>query len=138
FAAVAADQFGSAPLLVRSNPGYKTLALAAAGACRPGDRFLLATDAVAARLLRSAAAGPGPDWDAFETIDADAWRHDLDSLRKTNEMVNDDCTLVALRVLGSEPEVPALAEPPGEDGSASSGRTPTVREGVELLTAMLQ
>src|SRR5205814_4246294 len=73
-----------------------------------------------------------------ETIDADAWRHDLDSLRKTNEMVNDDCTLVALRVLGSEPEVPALAEPPGEDGSASSGRTPTVREGVELLTAMLQ
>src|SRR5207249_4689380 len=36
FPVVAADQFGSAPLLVRSSPGFKTLAVAAAGACRPG------------------------------------------------------------------------------------------------------
>jgi hypothetical protein len=104
FPVVAAGQFGSVPMLVRSNPGFKTALLAATGACRPGDRFLLATDAVAARLLQSLAADPGPDWDAFETIDADAWRKDLDSLRKTNEMVNDDCTLVVLRIMGSEPE----------------------------------
>jgi hypothetical protein len=103
FPVVAADQFGSAPLLIRSNAGYKTLALIAAGVCRPGDRFLLATDAVAGRLFKSMASGLCPDWDAFESIDETAWRQDLDSLRRTNEMVNDDCTLIALRVRGNEP-----------------------------------
>jgi hypothetical protein len=98
FPVVAADQFGSAPLLVRSNPGYKTLSLSAAGACRPGDQFILATDAVAARLFRSAAGGPGPDWERFEAIDEAEWREELDVLRKSNDMVNDDCTLVTLRV----------------------------------------
>ena len=74
FPVVAADQFGSAPLLIRSNPGFRTLALAAAGTCLPGDRFLLATDAVAARLFKSAARGPGPEWNRFETIAEDEWR----------------------------------------------------------------
>jgi hypothetical protein len=98
FPVVAADQFGSAPLLVRSNPGHKTLALAAAGVCQTGDRFLLATDAVAARLFKSAANGPGPEWERFETIDEDEWRAELDTLRKSNDMVNDDCTLLTLCV----------------------------------------
>ncbi|WP_410959326.1 hypothetical protein, partial [Salmonella sp. SAL4433] len=65
FPVVAADQFGSAPLRVRSNPGFKTLAVAAAGTCQPGDRFVLATDAVASRLFKSAAIGPGPEWGRF-------------------------------------------------------------------------
>jgi len=98
FPVVAADQFGSAPLLVRSNHGYKTLALCAAGECEPGDRFLLATDAVAVRLFKSTASDSGPDWERFESLDADAWRAEVDELRKANDMVNDDCTLVALRV----------------------------------------
>jgi hypothetical protein len=121
FPAVAADQFGSAPLLVRSNPGFKTLALAAAGACAPGDRFVLATDAVAARLLKSAAAGPGPEWAEFETIAEDAWRADLDALRRANDMVNDDCTLVVLRVSGGpadEPVAVEAAEPVGAERPA--------------------
>ncbi len=112
FPVVAADQFGSAPLLVRSNPGYKTLALAAAGECRPGDRFLLATDAVAARLLKSAG---GVDWNHFEAVDEAAWRADLDALRRANDMVNDDCTLVVLAVAGD-----------------LSGRTRSVSDGVAL------
>jgi hypothetical protein len=103
FPVVAADQFGSAPLLIRSNHGFKTIALAAAGMCRPGDRFLLATDAVAARLFRSAALGPGPEWERFETLDEETWRAELDVLRKANDMVNDDCTLVSLRVVGGLP-----------------------------------
>jgi hypothetical protein len=98
---VAADQFGSAPLLVRSNPGFKTLALAAAGVCEPGDRFVLATDAVAARLFKSSANGPGPEWEQFESITEETWRDDLDTLRRANDMVNDDCTLVVLRVSGA-------------------------------------
>jgi len=102
FPVVAADQFGSAPMLIRSNAGYKTLTLAAAGTCRAGDRFLLATDAVAARLFKSAATSSGPDWLRFETIDETAWRDELDVLRKANDMVNDDCTLVTLRVTGGD------------------------------------
>src|SRR4030095_9321919 len=73
FPVAAADQFGSAPMLVRSNHGFKTLPVFAAAACEPGDRFLLATDAVAARLFKSAANGPGPDWERFESLGGDAW-----------------------------------------------------------------
>lgn len=93
FPVVADDQFGSAPLLVRSNAGFKTMACASAGTCRPGDRFFLATDAVAARLLKSVASGPGPDWQRFESIEENAWRAELDVLRKANDMVNDDCKI---------------------------------------------
>jgi hypothetical protein len=100
FPVVAADQFGSAPLLVRSSPGQKTQVLSAAGTCRPGDRFVLATDAVAARLFKDVAGGTGVDWGRYEGLPQDAWRAELDSLRSANEMVNDDCTLVVLRVAG--------------------------------------
>jgi len=100
FPVVGADQFGSAPMLIRSNAGYKTLTLGAAGVCQPGDRFVMATDAVAARLFKSAAAADGLDWSRFESIDETAWRDELDVLRKANDMVNDDCTLVTVRVTG--------------------------------------
>ncbi|MBA4064719.1 MAG: hypothetical protein C0501_13590 [Isosphaera sp.] len=124
FPVVAADQFGSAPLLVRSNPGYKTLPLAAAGECRPGDRFFLATDAVAARLLKSAG---GVDWGHFETVDEAAWRADLDALRRANDMVNDDCTLVVLAVAPSvragrvSDGPPSEPEPPEQTVADASG-----------------
>ncbi len=112
FPVVAEEQFGSVPLLVRSNHGFKTLAVAAAGECHIGDQFILATDAVAARLFRSA-TGPGPHWEAFETIEETAWREELDTLRKANDMVNDDCTLVSLRVTDNKPialqELPPVA-----------------------------
>jgi hypothetical protein len=117
FPVVAADQFGSAPLLVRSNPGFKTMALAAAGTCEPGDRFVLATDAVASRLFKSGVTGPGPDWARFETIDQDAWRAELDTLRQSNDMVNDDCTLVVLRVSGGA-DGPVEATAAGEESLA--------------------
>ncbi|MCE9564088.1 MAG: hypothetical protein K8U57_18750 [Planctomycetes bacterium] len=123
FPVVAADQFGSAPMLIRSNAGYKTLTLGAAGTCRPGDRFLLATDAVAARLLKSAATSSGVDWLRFETIDETAWRDELDVLRKANDMVNDDCTLVTLRVTGGED----VASGGGKQGE-SPVEAPTVVE----------
>ncbi|QJW96777.1 hypothetical protein [Frigoriglobus tundricola] len=127
FPVAAADQFGSAPLLVRSNPGFRTLAVAAAGTCRPGDRFVLATDAVAARLLKSS-AGPGPEWDRFETMTADDWRAELDTLRRSKDMVNDDCTLVVLCVAGAETS--GGREPPeaiGEDNELED-ETPLANE----------
>jgi hypothetical protein len=131
FPVAAADQFGSAPLLVRSNPGHKTLALHAAGECEPGDRFVLATDAVASRLLKSAAAGPGPDWDRFEHITEDEWRAELDSLRSANDMVNDDCTLVVLRVLApgeAAEERPASGLSDLVEGSATAAPPPAGTE----------
>ena len=124
FPVVAADQFGSAPLLVRSNPGFRTVAVAAAGTCRPGDRFVLATDAVAARLFKSSAAGPGPEWGRFETITEDAWRAELDTLRRANDMVNDDCTLIVLRVSGGAP---------GAEPSEATDATPH-EAGIDLET----
>ncbi len=114
FPVTADDQFGSAPLLVRSSPGLLTTALAAEGTCAAGDRFVLATDAVAARLFKSIAQGAEPDWDRFETIEEDDWRTELDGLRRANDMVNDDCTLVVLVVAGTAPAtVPDLDAPPG-------------------------
>ena len=107
FPVVAADQFGSAPLLVRSNPGFRTVALGAAGTCEPDDRFILATDAVAARLFKSTAVGPGVDWTRLEALGEDEWRAEMDTLRSANDMVNDDCTLVVLRVSGGASEASA-------------------------------
>jgi hypothetical protein len=124
FPVVAADQFGSAPMLIRSNMGYKTLAVLARGVCRPGDQFLLATDAVAGRLLKSHAQGPGPDWDRFATMEETAWREELDTLRKSHDMVNDDCTLVVLRVAGREaaslPDAPTGTDAVPEAAAAGS------------------
>jgi hypothetical protein len=90
-------------LLVRSNPGFKTLALIAEGTCHSGDRFFLATDAVAARLLKSVGQGNDPNWEQFETIEPETWRKDLDHLRRVHDMVNDDCTLIAFQIAGGEP-----------------------------------
>ncbi|AWM40734.1 hypothetical protein C1280_29615 [Gemmata obscuriglobus] len=114
FPVVAADQFGSAPLLVRSSPGYRTAALAAAGTCEPGDRFVLATDAVAARLFKSAATELGVDWERLEGLAEADWRAELDVLRRGNDMVNDDCTLVVLRVTDPAREGPEPPEVVGE------------------------
>ena len=135
FPVVAADQFGSAPLLVRSNPGFKTLALAAAGTCEPGDRFVLATDAVSARLLRSAASEPDPDWTCFEHITQDAWRAELDTLRQSNDMVNDDCTLVVLRVTGGEEPEEAVPDalPVTDESPVSEQDRAESPQGVDAL-----
>ena len=132
FPVVAADQFGSAPLLVRSNPGYKTLAIAAAGTCQPGDRFVLATDAVSVRLFKSAANGPGPEWKRFETISEAVWRAELDTLRSANDMVNDDCTLVVLRVSGGIEEPEWVTEERQEEEVAVSSPLPVVERVARL------
>lgn len=128
FPVVSDDQFGSAPLLVRSNPGFRTLALAAAGTCEPGDRFVLATDAVAARLLKSAARGAEPDWAAFETVPEADWRAEIDALRRGNDMVNDDCTLVVLAVTGA-PEAPT--EGPADEAPADAPAEPPLEGPVQ-------
>lgn len=70
-------------------------------------------------MFKDAAAGPEPDWGRYEHLSQDAWRAELDALRRANDMVNDDCTLVVLRVagVGEEPDEAIPDALPIEDRS---------------------
>lgn len=83
------EAFTNRPSLVSSHPdrpvpGPRT----ASGRWAPGDRFLLATDAVAAWLLRT---GPGP----LEP-DEQAFRAAVRAARERGTLRNDDATLLVL------------------------------------------
>ena len=98
FPIVAADQFTSSPSLLRTKKGIAPPPVAfATGTCRPGDLFLLATDAVSARLIGNAADGP-IDWERYSRLEPEECQAEFDSLRDSGDMVNDDCTLLVLRV----------------------------------------
>jgi hypothetical protein len=90
-------QFDIAPLLLRSkripSPGFAR----AGGICQSGDLFVLATDAVAHALFDEHDRGP-VDWARFETLEQTVWEEEIERLRDENRMVNDDCTLVVVRV----------------------------------------
>src|SRR5262249_3615526 len=104
------SEFGIAPLLFRSKPiGALPEPVAAQGTCRPGDLFLFATDAMAQNLLRSIAEGTPPDWERFWVLDADQWRREIETLRDRNEIVDDDCTMVLVRIpIPAEPGVTSV------------------------------
>lgn len=105
FPVVDDGQLGSAPDLIRSKLGTRVPpVLVAAGTCGPGDLFLLATDAMAGRLLRER------NWKRYCTLDEDSWRKELDHLRASGQVVNDDCTLVILKLESVPAEVVELAE----------------------------
>jgi Fe-S cluster biogenesis protein NfuA len=88
------DQLDSAPDLLRTLPrNGGPPAIAAEGRCLPGDFFLLATDAVAGHLLTLAAG-----LDAYASMDEAAWFAEIEALRADGKMVNDDCTLLVLKV----------------------------------------
>jgi hypothetical protein len=104
FPIAAADQFNSAPSLLRTKIGAAAPAATfASGTCRPGDLFLLATDAVAGKLLADAADGHA-DWEAYSALAPESWLAEFDELRDTGKMVNDDCTLLVLRIAPDAPD----------------------------------
>jgi hypothetical protein len=90
FPVAARDQFGSAPSLIRSDPAYEAGTVIAEGNCQAEDKFLLATDAVAARLFAER------DWRRYEQLPESEWLAEMDSARQSGEMVNDDWTLIVL------------------------------------------
>jgi hypothetical protein len=103
FPVAAAADFGLTPALLRTkadhpDPPPQT----ARGRCRPGDVFLLATDAVAGWLLRCCEAGRPPDWERYADLDEAVWGDEIDRLRRENEMVNDDCTVLWVRILPAD------------------------------------
>ncbi len=119
FPIVAADQFTSAPSLLRTKRGLAPPPVSVAkGTCLPGDLFLLATDAVSASLIGDVAAGP-VDWERYSRLEPVEWEAEFDLLRDTGRMVNDDCTLLVLRVAPAvAPESPRIMEAePVQDGS---------------------
>jgi hypothetical protein len=89
------------------------------GELRPDDLIVFATDAVAQRLLAEVESGTPPDWGRFWDLAPETWRQEIESFRDQNAIVNDDCTLVVLRLPCSTPEAPAPSapEPAGESSS---------------------
>ena len=96
-----AEEFGSAPPLLRSKLAAGIPEpVRAEGEARPGDLFVLATDAVAQALLAQALDGEGPlDWDGLVQLETEAWREMIATWRAEGRIVNDDATMLAVRIL---------------------------------------
>ena len=89
---------------------------------------MFATDALAQRLLAEVESGAPPDWDRFWDLDQETWRQEIEAIRDQNGIVNDDCTLVVLRLPAS---IPWRRKGPGSNaveeshGARERRRTPT-------------
>jgi len=121
FPLAAHGHLDSTPALLRTKPGPPAGPLAGGGTCRPGDLFLLATDAVAGALFRAAAEGP-VEWARYAALDDEPWRAEVADLRAAGRMVNDDCTLVVLRVTAGRPAGPPADEPSPDEPSTADAR----------------
>lgn len=100
-------EFGSTPDLVGSRDDRAAegtaRAQALAGTFAPGDVFALATDAVAAWLLKEDEEGR-PPWATLAKLrqgDRDAFLAEVAGARADGRMRNDDVTLLLVRVEGS-------------------------------------
>ncbi len=99
FPVATASDFGTTPYLYQSKPMRPTpLAVVQRGELGPDDLIVLATDAVAQRLLAEVESGTPPDWRRFWDLDQEVWRREIAELRAQNAIVNDDCTLLVIRL----------------------------------------
>ncbi len=106
FPATSSSEFGTTPFLYQSKPLRATpLAVVTRGELAPDDRIVFATDALAQRLLAEVESGTPPDWDRFWNLDQESWRDELAALREQNAIVNDDCTLLVMRLSTASPAV---------------------------------
>ena len=102
FPLASSGEFNNAPGLICSNSvnnGHIESHLRqASGECRTGDTILLASDAVAAFILRECEAG-GKPWHQFGPLDSprqwDAW---VQARREERSMRNDDATLMIVHI----------------------------------------
>jgi hypothetical protein len=70
----------------------------AGGMGKLGDFFLLASDATAQLLLQRYEQGAEPHWESFWQVPLADWREEIIALRHSDEIVDDDCTLLAIRI----------------------------------------
>ena len=96
-----AAQFDNTPALVCSNPanagGLWEGVRQHSGECEPGDRFILASDALACWFLAQNAAGEKP-WEPLLDLDSPGWDAWVGEQRRGGLMRNDDTTLVIFKV----------------------------------------
>ncbi len=96
-----AAEFGNTPVLVCSNPdNAENLwngVSQRSGDCEAGDRFILASDAIACWFLAADAAGEKP-WETIAALAPPDWDGWVEDQRRAGLMRNDDVTLLALEV----------------------------------------
>ncbi len=104
------------------------------GELGPDDLIVFATDALAQRLLAEVESGTPPDWGRFWDLDQETWRQEIEALRDQNAIVNDDCTLVVLRLPrpAAEPAIVPDSTPADESPAPVSVETPGT-ESPEIL-----
>lgn len=97
-----AAQFDNLPALICSNPARTGVSWEMVrrrrGECRPGDLFILATDALACWFLANSAAGEKP-WRTLLALDPSCWRRWVGEKRRGGLIRNDDTTLVMMKVV---------------------------------------
>jgi hypothetical protein len=112
FPMVCSEDFGISPTLFRTVPAAGIPApVLASGTLVPGDVLVLATDAIAQYLLACEERGEPCDYTALWNADQDSWRAQIQDLRNRREIVDDDCTLLLLRVADPPERRAALSEP---------------------------
>jgi hypothetical protein len=95
-----AEDFNSRPLLFSSNRINNSSALKDVrtknGVCKPGDRFFLATDAIAKWILTKVEAGE-PPWETLLGLKTEAEFEQFTNAQRDNQsMRNDDTTLAII------------------------------------------
>lgn len=99
-----AEQFGSRPVLLSSNPANNRQALndvrTYAGEGRPGDLFLLATDALGHWFLSECEASQLP-WATLSGMKKKDFEKLIGRLRDEHRIRNDDTTLLEVRVVSN-------------------------------------
>ncbi len=97
-----AAEFDNAPALVCSNPanaaGLWEGVRLHSGECAPGDRLILASDALACWFLAKNAAGEKP-WETLLALDSSRWDAWVEEQRRSGLMRNDDTTLITIKVV---------------------------------------
>jgi hypothetical protein len=99
-----ADQFGTTPTLLSSNPAknreMSNWVTECSGELDLEDVFFLATDALACWILREVERGV-PPWDALISLNGQAaFSEIIADARRSGAMRNDDATLLAVRIDG--------------------------------------
>jgi hypothetical protein len=100
FPLACSDDFGIAPDLTTTLPRLapQIRFVTVEGTGKVGDLYGLATDAVAEFLLRCYELDEAPDWQRYWDMDQEGWQEEVRRLREQRRIVNDDSTLLMVRV----------------------------------------
>jgi hypothetical protein len=97
--------FGTTPNLIPTVRQFAPhiRAATAQGGGEPGDLYILATDAVAQHLLQRHESDAEIDWTKLWNADPTCWQQLLEEWRDQRQIVNDDSTLIMVRVCPGQP-----------------------------------